>query len=259
MKRVAIALAVIAAPISPLSASKFAMIVSPGEHQNARMQDGVAAIDSYGETSTARLVRPDEPIKKRSTIQLLVMNQGQQSFNLGPENVRAELEDGTPVAIIHYEQLVREEKRRRTWAAIAAGLAAGANSYSASQAGYGSGTATYQSNSYGTFGRTPYTATTYGTATYSTYDPAAAQIAQSNARMENQAMFDRMAANNAGRMSALKEIMRTTTIDPGQVFGGSVMFELPPKVRSSRVDVPVVFVVTTGGEEHRFKTVLQRQ
>lgn len=253
-----IAAALFAVP-APCLAAKFEMAVTAGVNQNARMQDGIAAVDSYGSTSTTRLVPPDDGIKKRSSIQILVMNQGDAPFNLGPENVRAHLSDGTAVLIIGYDQLVKEEKRRRVWSAIAAGLAAGANSFNASTAGYSSGTTSFRGSSYGTVGRTPYNSTTYGTATYSGYDATAAQLAEATAQQQNQATFDRMAAQNASRMGALSANMRTTTVDPGQMFGGAVMFELPAAARKSKVDVPVTFIVTAGGEEHRFEAVLKRR
>jgi hypothetical protein len=68
-----------------------------------------------------------------------------------------------------------------------------------------------------------------------------------------------MAEQNAASMEALKAYMRTTTVDPQQMFGGSVTFELPKEARDSKTDVPVTFVVTINGEEHRFDTLLKRR
>jgi hypothetical protein len=53
--------------------------------------------------------------------------------------------------------------------------------------------------------------------------------------------------------------MRTTTVDPQQIFGGSVMFELPKTARASKTDVPMTFVVTVNGEQHSFDVVLKRR
>ena len=235
------------------------MAVTPTAEQLSRYENGVAAVDSFGPSSTVRLVQTEGSIKKRASIQLLVMNKGQQPFNIGPENVRAELADGTPVAIINYDQLVREEKKRKMWAAIAAGLGAAGNSMSASNAGWSSGTATYNGSSYGTFGTTPYRSSSSGTVSYSGYDYGQAQAAQAIADRQNDETFDRMAANNSARAEALKVNMRTSTVDPDQIFGGSVMYELPPSVRGSKVEVPVTFIVTAGGDDHRFRAVLKRQ
>jgi hypothetical protein len=43
------------------------------------------------------------------------------------------------------------------------------------------------------------------------------------------------------------------------MFGGSVTFELPKEARDSKTDVPVTFVVTINGEEHKFDAVLKRR
>lgn len=260
MKRalLALALALAALPLNAAEAAKYAMLVTPTGNQSMRMQNGAASIDSYAEGSSVRFVRTETPIKKRASIQILVMNHGEQPFNVGPENVRAQLADGTPVAIITYDQLVREEKRRRTWRAIGAGLAAAGNAMSASNAGYTSGTVSYRGSSYGSVGTTPYHSTTYGTATYSGYDQGRAQAAQAVAQEQNRQMFAGLAARNAQSMAALGENMRTTTVDPGQLFGGSVMFELPRNARSGKADVPVTFIVSAGSEEHRFEVTLQR-
>jgi acyl-CoA hydrolase len=72
-------------------------------------------------------------------------------------------------------------------------------------------------------------------------------------------MFARMTEQNASKMEALKGYMRTTTVDPQQMFGGTVMFDLPKAARGSRTDIAMTFVVTINGEEHEFDAVLKRR
>lgn len=244
---------------SPATAAKFRMQLSAGPQQIARMQSGVAAVDDTRTTSSVRLIQPEDDLKRRGQIQVLVMNQGDRPFNFGPENVTAKLADGTPVAIITYDQLVHEEKRREMWAAIAAGLGAAANSMSAANAGYYSGTAAYSGSSFGAIGSTPYSSSTFGTATISGYNYGAAQAAQSAANAQNEANFARLTEQSAANRQALKAYMRTTTVDPQQMFGGSVTFELPKTAFQTKADVPLTFVVTINGEEHKFDTILRRR
>jgi hypothetical protein len=71
--------------------------------------------------------------------------------------------------VVTYEMLVQEEKNRQVARAILTGLAAGANAYSASQAGYG-------------------TYTTPNGRTGAFYSPTAAVITQNNAAFQNDAM-----------------------------------------------------------------------
>jgi hypothetical protein len=259
MRRVVFAAVVAVVVTSPAAAAKFTMQLNAAAGQTSRMQSGVAAVDDSTSSSSVRVIQAEGDISKRGAIQVLVMNQGSTGFTFGPENITATMADGTTVPIITYEQLVREEKRRETWAAIAAGLSAAGRSMSAANSGYYSGTATYSSNTFGTFGSTPYSGTTFGTATISGYNAGTAQAAQSAANIENQQMFAQMAENNASRMGALKAYMRTTTVDPQQMFGGTVQFELPKQARSSKEDVPITFVVTINGEQHRFDAVFKRR
>lgn len=259
MWRVAVGAALIALGSSSALAAKFTMQLNAGPQQISRMESGVAALDDSSAGSSVRLVQSEGDLKKRGSIELLVMNHGQAPFTFGPENVSATLADGTPVPIVTYEQLVHEEKRREMWAAIAAGLAAAGNSMSAASSGYYSGTGTYSGSTFGTFGSTHYSAMSTGTVMVSGYDYGRAQAAQSLANAENQATFDRMAQQNAANMKSLKAYMRTTTVDPQQMFGGTVMFDLPKAARGSRTDVRVTFVVTINGEQHKFDAVLKRR
>lgn len=244
---------------SPAVAAKFNMQLQTQSGQTARMMDGVAAVDSSTSGSSVRLVQAEGALKKRGTVSLLVMNQGGKPFNFGPENVTARLADGTDVKIITYEQLVREEKKRQTWAAIAAGLAAAGNSMNAANAGRSYGTATYSGSTFGSYGGRSFNSYSSGMGSYSSYNAGQAQMAQSLANAQNQANFSRMAEQNAANMNALKANMRTTTVDPDQMFGGSVMFELPKSVHKMKGDVPVTFIVTIEGESHTFNALLKQQ
>ena len=244
MKRIAFAAAMLAVA-SPAAATRFGFQLMPSANQSARMQNGIAAVDDSMQWSTVRVVQPDDDMKKRSSIQVLVMNQGDKPFNFGPENVTAALADGTPVAIVTYDQLMHEEKKRETWRAVFAGLAA-------MNSGRSYGTATYSGSTFGSIGTTPYSSFTSGTASVSTYNSGAAAV-------ENQIIFDRLASTNAASRDALKANIRTTTVDPQQMFGGTVMFELPKAARASKTDVPINFVVTINGEQHRFAALLKRR
>jgi hypothetical protein len=144
-------------------------------------------------------------------------------------------------------------------AGIAVGLAAAGNNMNAAQAGYYSGTVTYNASTFGTFGATPYNSSTFGTATVSGYNAGQAAAARSVANEQNQANFARMAEQNAANMEALKAYMRTTTVDPQQMFGGSVTFELPKSVHQGSGDLPMTFVVAINGEEHKFNALLRRR
>jgi hypothetical protein len=93
--------------------------------------------------------------------------------------------------VIPYEQLLSEERTRQVIGALLVGVAAGANSYSASRAGYGTANATV----YGPYG------TRTVTANY--YSPTAAAIAQGNATAQNEAMISNTVESGRQNMAAL--------------------------------------------------------
>src|SRR5437763_14177356 len=105
-----VACAVLALCVSTsAAASKFTMQFAPTDQQQMRMQNGVAAIDDTAAGSSVRIVQVEGDLRKRASVELLVMNHADKPFNFGPENVTAKLSDGTSVQIITYEQLAHEE------------------------------------------------------------------------------------------------------------------------------------------------------
>jgi hypothetical protein len=229
---------------SPAFAAKFTMYLQASAEQSARMQNGIAAVDDSTAGSSVRLIQPEADLKKRGTIQILLMNQGEKPFNFGSENVTGQLADGTPIAIVPYEQLAREERSRERWRAFGAALAS-------MNSGRYTATGNYSGSSFGTIGSTSYSGFSSGTATVSGYDATAAAI-------QNKRIFDNVAAANAVSREALHANIRTTTVDPQQMFGGAVTFELPKSVHQSSGYVPAKFVVTINGEQHTFSVLLRR-
>lgn len=217
------------------------------------MDAGVAVVDSDLEHSSARLFENEDKVSKRGVFSLVVLNAGNAPANMGSENITIALADGTPVAVIPYDRLLKEEKNTQMWQAIAAGMSAASNNFAASQAGRTYGTTTYQATTWGRSG----TANTYGTATYAGYNAGASLAAQNIANQQNSANFERLAQSNAASLDALKQLMRTTTVDPGSSFGGLVTYELPKTARSSKAPIDIIVTVDFGGDEHKFAGKLQ--
>jgi hypothetical protein len=226
-----------------------------GEHQRSRMDAGVEAIDSSYAHSSIRIQEDENKVSKRGQFSISAFNASNTPSNFGTENITIAFGDGAPVAAISYDRLLKEEKNRQMWAAIATGLSAVGNSLSASQAGYSSGSASYSGTTYGRYG----TSNSYGTASYSGYNGAAAYAAQADANAQNEAMFDRLASSNAANREALKANLRTNTIDPGTGFGGMVTFELTPEARKLKGPVAVHITVDFAGDKHEFLGQLVRR
>ena len=176
----------------------------PRQGQDNLIRDGQPAIVSRQKNSIA-LVRPASrqfqagrrPIYVIAMYNLTGMP---LQFTVGSVSV-VQLVDGEDRAlrVYTYEELVTEEQRRQTVQAIATGLAAAGNAMSAANAGHYNGTATV----YGPGG--------VRTVNVSGYDPTAAQIAQSRAAAQNDAMIANVVSQASAtslRLSA--QLSRTT-------------------------------------------------
>jgi hypothetical protein len=147
--------------------------------------------------------------------------------------------------IVTYEELVSEERTRQAVAALATGIAAGANAYSASQAGYG--------HMYGTVN------TGYGIQTVSTtyYDPTAAAVAQSNAAATNDALISAAVQNGQRNLASLeRNVLKDNTIMPGEWVGGQLFFA-PPQAENGQAKSYRI-LIRLGGDSHSIDIVQSR-
>lgn len=144
--------------------------------------------------------------------------------------------------VITYEELVAEEHTRQVFAAVATGLAAGANAYSASQAGRYSNTSTVYTP------RGAYQVNTVG------YNPTANAIAQANASAQNEAMISATIERGQQNMAALERgIIKDNTMLPGEWYGGQLV--VAPLISSA--DGPKVYSITimVGTDRHEINIV----
>lgn len=230
----------------------FLDVVAVGDRQRARMEVGVEAIDSALEHSSVRIVESEEKTGKRGRFSIAAFNASGSPVNFGPENVTITLADGSPLTVVPYERLVKEQKNRMLWASVLGGVAAVSNNMAASDAGYQSGTVAYSGTTFSRYG----TFNSRGTGTYSGYNAAAANVAQASADAQNEAMFDRLAASNAASLQALKANLRTSTIDAGASFGGLITFDIPSNARKPKQPLSLQIVVEIAGDKHVFSGTL---
>jgi len=136
-----------------------------------------------------------------------------------------------PMQVVTYEMLVQEEKNRQVAAAIFTGLAAGANAYSASQAGYGH-----------------YTTPSGRTGTF--YSPTAAAIAQNNAAAQNEAMVSATVEAGQRNMAVLEQaVIKDNTLMPGEWYGGQLHLA-PPVAAEGGGQKTYTIVITIGADRH---------
>jgi hypothetical protein len=242
----------------PVLAADFTLKLQPEGLQKARWENGRQQIDDVGRATMVRLMPTKGVVSKRTSFALFALNGSGDSFDLGPENILILLDDGSAVRMLNYDDLTREERRRQGWQNVALAFSVIARSMAAANAGNSYATGTYSGSTTGNIGAVPFGAQTFGTATIHSYDAGAAAVAGAVAAEENRRDIHDLAQSQAASMAAIDNVMQTTTVDPGNAFGGIVFFDLPSSVRSAKDPVPITLIVQVGGEEHRFRGSIQR-
>ncbi len=150
--------------------------------------------------------------------------------------------EAVPLKVITYEMLVQEEKTRQVFAAIGAGLSAGANAYSASRAGY------YNANSTVYTSRGAYQVHTTG------YSPTAAAIAQSNASAQNAEMISATIERGQQNLALLEQgVIKDNTLMPGEWYGGQL--HIAPVASDETPVKSYTISVLVGSERHEINIV----
>lgn len=193
-----------------------------GEGQEIRFSDGQAVlITGNGLGNIAVSYVPLD--KKWGFIRLWVENASDQQFNISEGSLTAS-SGGAPLIVMTYADQVKAQKRKEMWAAVLTGVAAGANSYSASQAGYSNYSGNYRART--TAGA--YSANTYGSYNGRSYNGGIAYLAQANAAVQNQAMFDRFHSMASIAAQSLQvRSLKANTLMPRQSVLGDVRLALP--------------------------------
>lgn len=186
------------------------------------------------------------------------MNNSGKPFNFGPESITVKMQDGTTIAMLSYQELLKKEERRQAWRAFAVNLAAASRNLQASQAGQRTEMISYSGSTNGTFGGTPFAANSSGTAMVSRHDPSAVISAQLVADQQNQRDIAAMQLTQAAKREDLAQMLKMTTVDHEQVFGGVVHYLIPPTVRASKAPVPITIEVRAGDEVHTFQATLAK-
>jgi hypothetical protein len=203
--------------------------------QQSLMRDGQPALVSRQKNSLV-LVRPASrqmQTNGRPVFVVAINNLSRQpvDFRVGQvEAIQHASGSDFEMKVVTYEMLVQEEKNRQVAAALLTGLAAGANSISASQAGRGS-----------------YTTPSGRTGTF--YDPTAAAIAQNNAAVQNEAMISSTIEAGQRNMATLEQaVIKDNTLMPGEWYGGQLHLA-PPADQGSGPKTYTV-VITIGTDRH---------
>lgn len=205
-------------------------------NQQALMRDGQPALVSR-QNSSVVLVRPASRQLQaggRPVFVVGINNLGKAPLEFRVAQVEAnQFVNGQefPMTVVTYEMLAQEETSRQVAAAILTGLAAGANAYGASRAGYGSYTT--PSGRSGTF-----------------YSPTAAAIAQNTAAAQNEAMIAGTIERGQANMAALEQnVLKDNTLMPGEWVGGQLHLS-PPTNPPSGSSKSYTIILNVGQDRH---------
>jgi hypothetical protein len=203
--------------------------------QQALVRDGQPALVSRQKNSLV-LVRPAArqlQANGRPVFVVAINNLSRQpvDFRVGQvEAVQHVNGSDFDMTVVTYEMLVQEEKNRQVARALLTGIAAGANAYGASQAGYGS-----------------YTTPNGRTGTF--YSPTAAAIAQGNANAQNEAMIATTIEAGQRNMATLEQaVIKDNTLMPGEWYGGQLHIAPPTDQGGSAKTYTIV--ITVGPDRH---------
>lgn len=209
--------------------------------QQAIVRDGQAALVSRKKKSLviARPAQRQFQIGGRPVFAIGINNltNSPQDFRVSDVKVVQTVRDDTvELKVITYEMLVQEEKTRQVFAAVMTGVAAGANSYSASRAGH------YNSNSTVHTSRGTYQVHTTG------YSPTANAIAQSNASAQNAEMISATIERGQQNLGMLEQgVIKDNTLMPGEWYGGQL--HIAP-LASDETNKTYTISVFVGSERH---------
>lgn len=204
--------------------------------QQSIIRDGQAALVSRAKNSLVMIKPASRQFKSgaRPVFVVGIFNLGSTPLEFRISNVVATQninQQTVQLQVITYETLVQEEKNRQVAVALLTGLAAGANAYSASQAGYYNSTSTVY---------TPHGAYQVQTTGYS---PTANAIAQSNASDQNEAMISAAIDRGQQNLAALEHsVIKDDTVLPGEWYGGQLF--LQPLTSDDSKDSPKTYSIS---------------
>jgi hypothetical protein len=224
----------------------------PSEGQKSIFKDGRNTLLSIKQNTVA-IAPKNETVTsgQRGDFVIAVNNGTSQDILFSTENITASVNKNgqlTILKVFSYDELVAEEKRRQTWAAVAAALQGVSDSMNASNAGYSHTYGTYSGSTYTNNGKSAYG---YGSYSSTTYNYAAAQAARNAAQANSEARFARLNTEGRENLRNLSStILKKETIFPSAWHGGIVKIELPKVAEQPQ---EIYFVVDVAGEKHELK------
>lgn len=220
-------------------ATNYSVSSEASASQTVTYAQGVATTESVREISAVKV----SPLGPNSVGQLrfavAVLNKSGKPFNLGYENVSARFEDGKPLRLFNRSELEGQARSRAMWAQAAVAAAGGLSAYAANQSAY----STTRGTIYNRYGATNFTVRSY--------DPAVAYAGTAAAGAATGASIATIQSSLNDIIGNLRgSILQTTTINPGQGYGGEVIADRFARGGGAK---KIFVTVNVEGEIHEFQ------
>lgn len=237
---------------APAQAGIYTLSITPSAAQTSRYDRGISSIDSVQKATVVRVVNVPGNDKKSATFVIGIANAAEQTFNFGPENITIRPSGMKPIALTTYEEAMEAERKKEGREKFWAGLAAVGRGMSAADAGTTYSSGIYSGTATGYVGNNLVTAQTNGIYSGSEYNSGAALAAQRQAREMNAQDRASLEMKWAARSSMNNDLLRTTTVNPGAMYGGVATFTISKDLKRNRGPVDVTIEVAVAGEKHIF-------
>jgi hypothetical protein len=230
---------------APAYADDYSLTVTPSAAQTIRYDRGTSSVDSAQSQSIIRIVNVPSDDKKTVSFVIGVLNASGQPVNFGPENITISPVGMQPVSLTTYEQAIEAELKRQKREKFWAGVAAFGRGMAAADAGHTSTSGSFSGTAGGDFYSGSYSGTQYNS--------GAALAAQRDAREMNVQDRAELEQRWAYRFADMNNLLRTTTVNPGTIYGGIATFPITKEIKKARGPVRVVIHVDIAGERHSFE------
>ena len=235
--------------VAAARARDFVFLDSPGY----TIETKLGQVSAISETNSSVVVLRYSPSdRKRAWIHVTVKNKTDKPFMIAESSLEAFV-GSTSLRVATQTQLLSEQSTREAWREAAIGVQAAVNSQAAAKEGYKTNSGTYRASTTisDNSGRTQATGTTTGTYSGTTYDPQAAKAAQERAdKLSEQTAAHVAGISDAERSRISSKTLSPQFVQPGEVAGGYVRIDLPPK--SKRQSDPLELRLRVGGENRSF-------
>ena len=241
MKNVTVAIAASCLLASPaLAETRLHFEPLPQEGATVRYENGTPTMDLRREHGAVQ-VTPLGLDHGRLTFGISFLNMGEGAANFGVENIRASAA-GRELAVLTRERLDQMARNRAMWSQVAVAVAAGVGAYAASTIGdghYGHGYG--HGHGYG-----------YGYGHHGSYhDADGLFLAAASVGAGAVGIGQIQSRLDATRAALGDEIIQTTTVDPGDGYGGRIVIDRI-QGRNSAWPQEVVLRFLLNGEDYPF-------